>query len=983
MAHHCAGEAQLHTTVSMTHLSEEQTRAVEHTSGPVVIAAGAGSGKTTVVTDRIGRLVRSGVDPERILATTFSVRAAREMSKRLSVLGCIGARIQTFHSLAYMILRNEDPRYESWNIDDSDRYRIVVKDTVGYRGMNWQGADVTYLLSFVGRCKAAGALAEPDNVEALLLAKRLYARKPTLQRNPQLCTTAYVMAEELRRERQILTFDDMLLEVWQLFARDEHARMRWASQFDYVIQDECLAGDTPVLLGDGTARTIRELVAEKYAGDVITWAPTLGTVRRKVIGWAKKPGLRPMVRVAVRQLGFLENGQRMAETTERVRYNTRYLVCTEEHPVWAPERGWVRAGMLAVGDRVQVETDAPYVPAYANRVKHSDKGRSRLGELMRAKNESGACGQSGMSGRVVKRGGNGTGPSESEAALLDKLGDGWVHNHVVPTGRSSKNGPTHYKLDVAHPERRVAIEVDGNSHKARDRRRADTRKDEFLQGLGWTVIRLTNRESWRVTDDVLRELVPQCPAPAEVVSVEPWEAKEPWVYDIAIDDVHAFYADGVLVHNCQDENPVQHYIAEQLARDHQNYMIVGDTAQSIYGFRGADPASMLNFEREWAASVVRLNGNYRSGKSIIDLANSSLAAMPPDTHLGVELVARRDVDGKVTLTAYQNFDDEGEGIADHIMQAHADGLKWSEIVLLYRTNAQSRGPEESLLTAGIPYRVLGGVNFLDRREVRDLLAYVRVAMGVGKWDDVRRSLNSPFRFIGKSFLDGLEAVLGDEPADMVDEVRDFAKSTAGLQPRQRTAALTWCGIIEQLAAVIGEGERQETPTRGTPAELAARPATLLDGLVTDLKYSQWLTRDEGAESPENNRVSNVRELIRMATRFPTTRAFLDYAADILRRSKEAKITNTDKDVVTLCTIHRSKGLEWKLVFLLGCNEKILPHAACEDVNEERRLFYVAATRARDELSISYVRQAAVSDRLLDLEPSRFLAETKLVAREVV
>jgi DNA helicase-2/ATP-dependent DNA helicase PcrA len=659
-------------------LNPEQSEVVFHQIGPLLVAAAAGCGKTLVLVRRIARLVSEGVDPARILAVTFSVKAAREMNDRLDRLGCNGVRVGTFHSLALQIVREEWPAFKQWTIDDKDRFRICVKDAVSFKYMNWKTADVTHLLSYIGRCKAAGARTDASDTQALEIATRMYKARPCAGREPGLCRQAYETAEIVRRERMLLTFDDMLLEAWELLSRNEDLRERWALRWDHVLQDEV-----------------------------------------------------------------------------------------------------------------------------------------------------------------------------------------------------------------------------------------------------------------------------------------------------------------------QDENHVQHELAAMLAKDHRSYMIVGDPAQSIFQFRGASPRMMLRFERDWSAPVIRMGRNYRSGDRIIEIANKSLEAMPADTHLGVKLLSERGESGEVRAVVYEDFDAEGEGVTEKILESHEDGRLWSDHVVLFRTNAQSRGVEEALLSARAPYVVIGGTNFYDRREVKDLLAYLRVGEGRGEFDDVRRCINTPFRYLGKAFLDGLEATFARQRTKTTESILAVRNHVMDpgvrLQAQQRTSAVQWCEIVSRIARAIAAGEQEELANGSTelsPIRLEATPARILETLVSDLRYTEWLTRDEGMESPENNRVSNVRELVRAAGRFPTVGELLDYVDDTLERAARAKRESTSSDVVTLCSIHRSKGLEWPVVFVLGVNDKILPHVMAEDPDEERRLFYVACTRARDVLELSCVSKAAVSNRVVDLAPSKFLLEVGLTAERV-
>lgn len=289
---------------------------------------------------------------------------------------------------------------------------------------------------------------------------------------------------------------------------------------------------------------------------------------------------------------------------------------------------------------------------------------------------------------------------------------------------------------------------------------------------------------------------------------------------------------------------------------------------------------------------------------------------------------------------------------------------------IYRTNAQSRAPEEALIGERIPYRIIGGVNFYERREVRDLLAYLRLAEGRGELDDVNRCINTPFRFLGKQF---------------VEKVRDAAKSArakarktggrvsypgvvraacdnAGIQARQRYSAEDWADMVESCYGKI-HSEDPETPAR------------ILEDIVRATRYTEWLTRDEGEETTENSRVSNVRELIRAATRFPTVGELLDYIDKTIKASKDQKRKEGKApNKVTLTTLHRSKGMEWPVVYVIGANDGILPHARCEDEEEERRLFYVGVTRAMNVLRVSCVGQAAIGNRVVALAPSQFIFE---------
>ena len=427
----------------------------------------------------------------------------------------------------------------------------------------------------------------------------------------------------------------------------------------------------------------------------------------------------------------------------------------------------------------------------------------------------------------------------------------------------------------------------------------------------------------------------------------------------------------VLQDEAQDQNLGQLLIGELLAKDHRNYMLVGDPAQTIFTWRGARPEKLLGFEAEWSAKKIIMSRNYRCGQEIIDVANKVLHAMDPSTRLDTEMICELGTHADVECHSYTDLDDEGEALALEIKKLLADGEhEPREIAVLYRTNAQSRAPEESLIGERIPYRIIGGVNFYERREVRDLLAYLRLAEGRGELNDVTRCINTPFRFLGKGFVEKVR--------DAAKTARAKAKKLGGrvsypgvvraacdadhVQSRQRYSAEDWADLIEQTYDKI-HAETPETPAR------------ILEDIVRATRYTEWLTRDEGEETTENSRVSNVRELIRAATRFPTVGELLDYIDKTIKASKDQKKSESKTpNKVTLTTLHRSKGMEWPVVFVIGANDGILPHARCEDEEEERRLFYVGVTRAMSVLRVSCVSQAAIGNRVVALSPSKFIYE---------
>jgi DNA helicase-2/ATP-dependent DNA helicase PcrA len=643
-------------------LNAEQQSVVAHVSGPCVVQAVAGCGKTHAVVERIAALVKSGVAGETILAVTFSKKAADEMNARLVRLGIVTARIGTWHALCLQILKDDATEWGRWPVDEKDRAKTILKEALGYKNLKWTDADFGKVRRFIGRCKAN--LWAWDSAEAMTLAQKEFGG-----RNSTMAVRAYELSDSMIHASGLLTFDDMLVFVNRHLSIEDN-RVRWAAKWAYMIVDEF-----------------------------------------------------------------------------------------------------------------------------------------------------------------------------------------------------------------------------------------------------------------------------------------------------------------------QDNNRAQSEIGRALVQDHRNYMVVGDCAQSIYAFRGSSPEHIMRFEAEWTAARVAMVRNYRSGRAIVAAANAIIR--PAAVRMPEEMVAERDLDGKVTALRVPTFDSEG---AEIVRWVQASGQPLRDHCILFRTNAQSRAIEEALLKAKMPYVLVGGSSFYERKEVKDLLGYLRVAAGVDRdGDAVRRCINAPFRFLGKAFVERVMD-LARQPRDGIASfwptvVREAA-SQAGVQQRQRSSAEQWAMLVEQVCEMMTPQMRVtkivDQVDGTTEVMREERPDAILNHIINRTDFIRALEKDEGEESVESSAAANVREMIRVASAFQTVKELLEYVATtIAAATKQRKDGQAGGERVTLMSVHRSKGLEWPRVWVVGCNEQILPHAK-GDIEEERRLMYVAATRARDELVLSYVSEFATRSGVKDGIPSRFLIDAGLV-----
>lgn len=321
--------------------------------------------------------------------------------------------------------------------------------------------------------------------------------------------------------------------------------------------DDCFIRDTPILIGpDGSTTKIADLYDRKYSGPIVSWTSRYGTGVSRVVRVTRRPVGRQLIRIVTQQHGYARDGSRLGPRTERVRYGSRIVICTTDHPIWTAS-GWVSAGRLTPGGIVKHETVAPKDPSYQNKYKHSQAGRASLASHADIKRFGVPYVPTGM----LNRGGNGFGPSTHETLLLERLGYPWVYSHVVPTGGRASGYPSCYKIDVANPNTMVAIEIDGSSHL--HRKEEDARKEAFLVERGWTVVRLSNEEVISLSDDLLLERIPQCPVDAEVVVVEEWTNRtHTHVYGLEVSHTHCYFAHGLLVHDCSDSETSSLYLPQ-------------------------------------------------------------------------------------------------------------------------------------------------------------------------------------------------------------------------------------------------------------------------------------------------------------------------------------------------------------------------------------------------------------------------------------
>ncbi len=427
----------------------------------------------------------------------------------------------------------------------------------------------------------------------------------------------------------------------------------------------------------------------------------------------------------------------------------------------------------------------------------------------------------------------------------------------------------------------------------------------------------------------------------------------------------------VLVDEFQDTNVAQYRQVRALASEHKNLCAVGDDDQAIYGWRGADVRHMLAFQQDFrGTTLIRLEQNYRSTRVILDAANGVIAENRQ--RLGKTLfTARQGGDPVVRLVAADERD-EAEWLVTEYARLAADAdIPYEGMAVLYRTNAQSRPMEEAFRFRGLPYRLVGAVSFYERREVKDLLAYLRLIANPADDEAWLRVINVPRRGIGDASVAQLVRTAAQWRRPLLEAAR-AADRVPDLRPNVRQAFTGAAALVDRLRETLG----------------CSDPATVLEQVIAVTGYEAYLA-EEGPEGVE--RLENVRELVAGAAEWAEVQdAGRDGEGTLLERylTQAALITPVDESDrrgkgkgeggrgVTLMTVHMAKGLEWPVVALAGLEDGLFPlgRAAGEPggLEEERRLCYVGLTRAREKLYLSWARTRYRNGRMELAEPSRFL-----------
>ena len=426
----------------------------------------------------------------------------------------------------------------------------------------------------------------------------------------------------------------------------------------------------------------------------------------------------------------------------------------------------------------------------------------------------------------------------------------------------------------------------------------------------------------------------------------------------------------VLVDEFQDTNQLQYSIIKSIADVHQNITVVGDDAQSIYAFRGATIDNILNFEKDFPdLQVFKLEQNYRSTQTIVKAANSLISRNK--NQLKKEIWTENSQGDSILVVKTASDNEEGRWVADNIKELKIrDHYRNNDFAILYRTNAQSRSFEESLRRHGIAYKIYGGMSFYQRKEIKDLLAYLKLAINHYDEEALKRVINYPVRGIGQTTIDKVVIYAANEGKRIWDVVENIHQYN-DFSPRTKTLLYEFALMIKSFAALAKEKNAFDLASHiGQTTKLVAE-------LYND-KTVEGVARYENLQELLNGIKEFVEEdLVIDGDEVVNDRSLGSYLQNI------SLLTGTEKDdpneeSVKLMTTHAAKGLEFPVVFVVGMEESLFPSAqslySADDLEEERRLFYVAITRSEKKLFLTYATTRYKFGSIQYGEPSRFLSE---------
>ena len=387
----------------------------------------------------------------------------------------------------------------------------------------------------------------------------------------------------------------------------------------------------------------------------------------------------------------------------------------------------------------------------------------------------------------------------------------------------------------------------------------------------------------------------------------------------------------ILVDEFNDTNNIQFELLKLLLNKDENLFVVGDDKQEIYEFRFANISIMLDFQKVFPTTkIIKLNINYRSTRNIVELSNKLISHNKNQ----LDNVSKSNIGycKPIEINDYYDEDKEGDKIAKKIQELHNQGYKYKDIAILYRCNAQSRAIEDAFIVNKIPYIIISGINFLQRKEIADIIAYLKVIQNHSNDTAIKRIINIPNRYLGNAFINQISNYAEYNNKSIFDSLID---------PKAIQGKKYWENNAYNLYNTIDD----------LSCDINISPEKLIENVISKIKYIDYLMKLNDDSNIED-RIDNIETFKTIASKFTNLDELLEYVDKTISESNK---NNSKLDKVKMMTIHKSKGMEFPVVFLVGVNKDLLPHKKAENIEEERRICYVGVSRAMKELYISYTK----------------------------
>jgi ATP-dependent DNA helicase UvrD/PcrA len=1024
------------TTELLKNLNAAQQKAVQATDGPVLVMAGPGSGKTRILTHRIAYLIgAANVSPYNILAVTFTNKAAREMKERLDALLGAGRAaaltVGTFHSICTRFLRRDSVhlgRERDFAIYDSDDQQRLMKRVLKDLKLDEKKNPPRAIHAEISRAKnelvGAGEFANLG---------RTY--------HDEIVARCFAQYQKLLREANALDFDDLLVETVRLFEQHPDVLEKYQDRYRYLLADEYqdtnrvqyillkqlaakyrnifVVGDDDQCVPEGSlVRTLQgEVPIERIAvGDTVVCGAGRGTTAHgRVEETHSRPYQGKLVRIT------LQSGRVLSATPNHMCFARLgpHLDVYYVYLMYRRDKGYrigLTRGYRSEGRRYGV------VNGLETRVRQEHADKAWILRVCADRSEATFYEQFfaityGIPTMIFDVAGRGDLSITQETIdqlytaidtrshaerLMNALGIFEDYPHIQPSGNSgstrqarmlvhltafgghepSRASPWfRHRVWLNTTSRVLEEQVVDNGIATRSGQRATWRVERVYKELEQTsrfaeeiaraageldIVRsATFTSGGKFAFQPAAHLRPSMRVPMwhdgkivdeEITTVE-FVDYDGMVYDLDVAHLHNYAVSDVVVHN------------------------------SVYAFRGADIRNIRSFEDDYPeAQVILLEQNYRSTQAILDVAQAVIRGDTQRKHLK-KLWTENDKGVLVQIQEGYDQDEEAQLVAGEIARLTA-GSEYGpgDIAIMYRTNAQSRAVEEALIGRGLRYQIVGGTRFYERKEIKDALAYLRLAHNPYDSVSFSRVLNWPARGIGERTEDELNrwanslglpsyvalqmlnerSEIGDtrlSDSSVADAQSPIANLQSPFNPRTKNALLGFLRIMDELIAAREEWNLGD----------------LMDLLFGRVEFQEALLREYGEEQGRD-RWNNVIELRNVAANYANLprEAQLPTFLEEVALISDVDAVKEERDSITCITLHQAKGLEYPVVFIVGLEEGLLPHSRSIDdrdaLEEERRLFYVGATRARQRLYLLYAFRRTTYGRTNSSTPSRFLAD---------